>query len=305
MSKSSIIARKEFADAITSKRFWIVMFLFFLLYIAFGSMFYLSGMLSPSTATAIRPILQVFMNTISSLSLMAPVMGIAFGYDAISRERESGTLRLLLSRPIYREDVINGKMISAIALIGMTISASALLAVSASILLLGLSPGLDDIVRLFLLIILSMVFTFAYYSISLLLSTLSSKSGNSLIISFGIWALFTFILPIAAFVIGFAMLGMPPAVSIEPGQPLPDSVTAYYTKLAQINSMVQMVSVNHHYSTLANSLLGSISPSQTAGAGLDIFNLISRYGIDVVVLIFYPVIFTVASYIRFTRSEEK
>ena len=41
-----------------------------------------------------------------------PLLGIAFGFDAISSERAEGTLPRLVSQPIHRDDVINGKFVA-------------------------------------------------------------------------------------------------------------------------------------------------------------------------------------------------
>ena len=40
---------------------------------------------------------------------------IAFGFDDISGERSEGTLPRLVSQPIYRDDVINGKFAAGLA----------------------------------------------------------------------------------------------------------------------------------------------------------------------------------------------
>ena len=43
-----------------------------------------------------------------------PLLGIAFGFDAINGERAEGTLPRLLAQPIYRDDVINGKFVAGL-----------------------------------------------------------------------------------------------------------------------------------------------------------------------------------------------
>ena len=39
-----------------------------------------------------------------------PIIGIMLGFDAINRERSSGTISRILTQPIYRDSVINGKV---------------------------------------------------------------------------------------------------------------------------------------------------------------------------------------------------
>lgn len=84
-------------------------------------------------------IIVIFSNAGASVAFMAPFLGIAFDYDALSRE--SGTLRVLLSRPVYRDDIVNGKIISSLAVISITLFTETFLTVSIS---------LDEVVRLIL-----------------------------------------------------------------------------------------------------------------------------------------------------------
>ena len=48
----------------------------------------------------------------SFVGMVAPLLGIAFAFDAVNGERSEGTLPRLLAQPIYRDDVINGKFVA-------------------------------------------------------------------------------------------------------------------------------------------------------------------------------------------------
>jgi len=313
MNKSLIIARKEFTDGITSKRFWAIVALFFLLYLATGyvttSVFRIGGI------TESRGLLQMTSSVVSTMTLMAPILGIALAFDAISGERERGTLKVLLSRPIYREHVINGKIISALALIGMTVTVSSLLSISASILLQGASIALDDIVRISLFIALSILFSFAYYSISLFISTFSNRSSHSLTISLGVWIFFAFILSLLGSLIAYTVLGPAPAMSFGPdfnqtqggyAVRISQAFLNYSRKVEAISSTVQAVSINYHYSSIANSLfVTSVGPFGQQAQQIDLVSFLSSRWIDLLVVALFPVIFLVASYFAFTRRQEK
>jgi len=248
---------------------------------------------------------------------MAPILGVALAFDAISGERERGTLRILLSRPIFREDVINGKIISALAVIGLTITASSLMSISVSILLHNVTVSVDDISRICLFIVFSIVFSFAYYALSLFISTLFSRSSYSLIASIGIWIFFAFILPIASSLVAIVLLGPPPTIPLFNmtqrrqfgNMSLPENYVSYYRKVSEISSAIQTVSINYHYSQIANPLFGAAISIGPAGSRvertLDVPTIISSHAIDLVVLIIFPVIFLVASYMVFTRRQEK
>jgi ABC-2 type transport system permease protein len=314
MNKALTIARREFTDAITSRRFWLIGALFVLLYVAnvygVGLLFRMGEAFGSN-----RLMLRIGSNVASTLGLLAPLLGIALAFDAISGERERGTLRVLLSRPLYREDVINGKVISAAAVIGLTITASALLSVSASILLQGITVTSDDIVRLGFFVVVSILFSFAYYAISLFISTFSNKSGHSLTISLGVWIFFAFILPILASFIAAAIIGSPPAISFNQtsrtGGPIEISVSGGYAnytrRVAQITNTIEMVSINNHYSLISDSLFGLPTGAfgQQEVSQLDLAGVLSSRWIDLLVILAVPLIFLVASYVIFTNRQEK
>jgi len=319
MSNAFSIARKEFTDAVTSRRLWLIAGIFLLFSIASTYSTSFGFMMRAQQAT--RPMLQIASTIASTTAYMAPLLGIALAFDAVSGERERGTLRLLLSRPIYREDVINGKIISALAVIGLTITVSSLASVSVSILLHNVAVTLDDVARICVFIVFSIVLSFAYYALSLFISTFSNKSSHSLIISIGIWIFFAFILSIIGSLVAVAVLGPPPTRAIAifnrtQGQSgnftFPresEEYLNYMRKEAEISSAIQTFSINYHYTQITNSLFGfaagPLELGQRARATASIPTVLSTRLIDIVVLIVFPIVLLVASYMVFTRRQEK
>jgi ABC-2 type transport system permease protein len=54
-------------------------------------------------------LLQVFQSYVALLGILGMVLGIAMGFDQITKEKESGSLKSVLSAPVYRDSLINGK----------------------------------------------------------------------------------------------------------------------------------------------------------------------------------------------------
>lgn len=311
MSNALSIARKEFTDAITSKRLWLIAGIFLLFSIA--STYATSFGFKMRVGQATRQMVQIASTIASTTAYIAPLLGIALAFDAISGERERGTLRILLSRPIYREDVINGKIISALAIIGLTMTVSSLTSVSVSILLHNVAVTLDDIMRICLFIVFSIVLSFAYYAFSLFISTFSNKSSHSLIISIGVWIFFTFILSIISSLVAFAVLGPPPARVIavfnETQRQVPEEYLSYMRRVAEISSIIRAFSINYHYTQITKSLFGFAIGPPEFGQGertiASIPTVLSTRVMDIVILIVFPIVFLVASYMVFTRRQEK
>jgi len=293
-----IIMRKEFSDMVSGKRLWILIGILLVMYVASLASLRLYG-------TSAVTISQAFSTVTSSVTFMAPLLGIAFGYDAISRERESGTLRLLLSRPVYRDDVINGKILSSLAVTGIIIFASTFLTASVAILFYGVSVSPSDFSKLLIYSISSIVLAFAYYSISLFFSTISKKPGHSLLLSLVVWALFTLILPIVSSIITVFLTPMPPISGDLSGEQvseiMQDWTRRFREKYAEISSIAMAPSINYHYGNIVNQIF----PPSPGEMPIEITRLFPAYYVSVIVLSLYPTIFTILSYLIFVRSEEK
>ncbi len=65
--------------------------------------------------------------------------------------------------------------------------------------------------------------------------------------------------------------------------------------------MTQIFSINNHYSTLTGPVPAKASKQDV----FDLLKLSSQYPISLMVLILYPTVFVILSYIVSTRREEK
>ena len=92
-------------------------------------------------------VLEVFNSMVIFFTFLGMILGAAMGFDRISREKDEGSLKFLVSSPIYRDAIINGKTIGAIATLAVALAAAFLLAI-AIVMLRGVVPGLDDLLRI-------------------------------------------------------------------------------------------------------------------------------------------------------------
>jgi len=303
------IARKEFIDTLRSKRFLIIIILFVALWAFSSASVSMIASLVPGVAPT-RFFARVGMSLSSSMGFVAPILGIALGYAAISREREGGSLKLVLARPIHREDVINGKAIAAIGAAGIAMFSSTLIAVGGGIWLQGVTPTMDDVARLLTFTLISMILFAAYYAICLFFSTLFTKTSRSLLVAIFVWVLFTFIIPIAASLIAIITIGLPP---MRPGQTgMTEELQEYSRRLAEISGSIQSFSINSHYSTVANAVLVeeqiTMVTSDTttfSSRTITIAEALTTHWTSLAVLVSFTAIFFVASYLAFTRREER
>ena len=121
------------------------------------------------------------------VAIAAPLLGVAFGFDAVNGERHQGTLPRLLSQPIHRDDVINGKF--AGALLAITIALAVVLAVITGfgMLRLGIVPRLDEVIRLVAWLAVTVLYVALWLAFGMLLSVVIRRAATSALVGFGLW----------------------------------------------------------------------------------------------------------------------
>src|SRR6185437_1850427 len=80
---------------------------------------------------------------VSFLSFLVPLMAIGLGFDAVNGEHNRRTLSRVLSQPIYRDALLFGKFLAALATLTISLLALWLLVVGLGLLTLGVPPGGD------------------------------------------------------------------------------------------------------------------------------------------------------------------
>ena len=142
-----------------------------------------------------------YLNIFSSIDftvicqVVMSLLGLLFSYDAISREKEAGTLRLTLSCPIQRPTLLLGKYIAGIASISLPLMASFV----AGLLVIQFSPYVSfsssDWIRILLIFLVSMFYVSLFFLIGLFFSTLTHRSSITLMFSMCVWVIFVLIAP--------------------------------------------------------------------------------------------------------------
>lgn len=157
----------------------------------------------------------IFSGIMSSLSLVGMALAVAVGFDLISKEREEGTLKSLLSHPIFRDSVINGKAIAAVAVLTVAIG-MAFLVVMAIMLFSGVVPAGDDLARMLVFFGVTLLYCIVFLGIAIMVSTLVKSSTMSILCVLGIF-LIAYSLPAMSYQIASIILGPSPQWPVSPG----------------------------------------------------------------------------------------
>ena len=190
-----IIAAKELSDHLHSLRF--VLLMLGLGLAAVASMVATSGGIrdvAPAATGSPAIFLKLF--TVGSdnlpplvtwIAFLGPLLGIAFGFDAINNERAERTLPRLLSQPIWRDDVINGKFVGALAAIATMLGAIVIVIAGLGIVRLGVVPQPEDIVRLGAWYLGAVVYVGFWLALATLFSVILRRAAASALAALSVW----------------------------------------------------------------------------------------------------------------------
>jgi ABC-2 type transport system permease protein len=121
------------------------------------------------------------------IAIAAPLLGVAFGFDAVNGERHQGTLPRLLSQPIHRDDVINGKFAGGLLAITLALVVVLLVITGFAMLRLGIVPKPDEVIRLILWLGVTVLYVALWLAFGMLLSVVIRRAATSALVGFGVW----------------------------------------------------------------------------------------------------------------------
>ncbi len=195
------ILKKELSDHFSSYRF---LFLFALIAMVSLVLVYMAGLdIEESLKGTQKPqfvFLMLFTSSkiqfslVQFVSFFGPLIGLIMGFDTINRERNEGTLSKLLSQPVYRDSIINGKFLAGVAVIGIMMASIILLITGLGLIVVGVKPGFEEFWRIFIYLIISVVYISFWLGVAILFSILFRSIATSALASLAVWIFFSFFL---------------------------------------------------------------------------------------------------------------
>jgi len=206
-----VILKKELADHFSSYRFVIIFAL-----IAMVSLItaYMVGIRIREVEGQVKPqfvFLMLFtqrgavFSLVEFVAFFGPLVGLILGFDTINRERNEGTLSKLLAQPIYRDVVINGKFLAGVALTAVMLVSIVLVITGLGLMLIGIVPGWEEICRILIYIVISVVYIAFWLAVAILFSILFRSTATSALASLAVWIFFSFFVSIGASILANAV----------------------------------------------------------------------------------------------------
>lgn len=218
-----VMYRKELEDHFSSTRFILLLTVILMVslvttyMVGTGLRKELEGFAKPSLV-----FLLLFTSTGAMFSLaqfiafFGPLIGMLLGFDAISRERASRTLSKLLSQPIYRDAVINGKFLAGLTIISLMLLSIVLLISGMGLWVLGVVPGWEEVGRLFVYLVISIVYIGFWLAVSILFSILFRGMATSALAALALWIFLAFFMALGSSLAADVISPIPPGQSSDP-----------------------------------------------------------------------------------------
>jgi len=211
------VYRKEISDYFSSKIFIILLALIYIAGLGFA---YLSiqAIKSAPLSSDQSLLIKVFIDEMFFLKLFTvgeikalmtfnfvrffgafiPLIGILFGFNSINSERNSGNMSRIISQPIYRDSLINGKFLAGITTLSLMISSIVLIVMGIGLRTIGVPPSSEEILRIFIFIFICIIYGAFWMSLSMLFSVLMKNVAAAILTAIPIWLFLTFFWPFIA-----------------------------------------------------------------------------------------------------------
>jgi ABC-2 type transport system permease protein len=196
-----VVAGKEVADYLASARFYVILIVLgvaALIPLYFASERIRS--LAPAASGQPAVFLALFvlgpagvnlgpitLTVQAFVAIAAPLLGVAFGFDSVNGERAEGTLPRLLSQPIHRDDVINGKFAAGLATIALGLTLIVGLIAAFGMFKLGITPSIEEVLRIIGWLALTTLYVAVWLAFGMLLSVVIRRAATSALVGFGTW----------------------------------------------------------------------------------------------------------------------
>lgn len=243
-----------------------------------------NGVLSvPENPLISVPTLASFDNLIVYILLIGALLAVIIGHRSIMRERRSGILQVLFTRPIKKGSFVFGKILGLGSVLFGIIGVTAVITIVSSFFLPFQHLNTGDVVHLLIFFLLSFLYMLFFALCGLFFSIVTKSESLALFIPICIWVGITFVLPELA-------TGLTPTALLNPVTMLQLPPLEGFFVSAQ--HLLFPISLGWHYVIMSGELLGS-----SFGPSISVLEVLAKHIVEIGTLIVSIVTFGVLSVI--------
>lgn len=212
MAPVLVVIKKEISDALKNKLFLIILGMLFLLTIVSvvlgayqvrvnldsynQSVSFLKslGKTNLPAAPSLNP-LSASKSFVNYIGLLGALLAIILGNSSVVKEKRSGTLKLILSRQIFRDSFLNGKVIGNILLLFFITLFTFIISLISVVFISTAALTGDDISRMFMFFMMSFLYMIFFVVLGIFMAVTIPNGNKALLITVIIWLVISFILP--------------------------------------------------------------------------------------------------------------
>ncbi|HVL24723.1 MAG TPA: ABC transporter permease subunit [Thermomicrobiales bacterium] len=215
------------------------------------------GKSPPPNPFDLKPRLALLSNMTIYIPLIGALLAIVIGHLAIVSDRESGSVRLIFSRPVSRATYLWGKLAGIGIALGVILATSFVLSIVSLTIVNSDPPTALEIGRLGLFFLLSLAYMVLFALVGVTTALIVQARSLSLLVALGIWMVITFMIP------QFTS-GLRPTASLNP---VVDPVSTSQ-RFFEVTSHFRSISISELYRDASASILQT-APESSKAAGID------------------------------------
>lgn len=233
--------------------------------------------------------------------MLGALLAIVLGNSAMTKEHKNGTLRLILSRGVFRDAFMNGKLLGNLAILLCVTVLSAVITFITVPTVGSIQLTMNDSVRLVLFFLMSFLYMAFFMILSMGIAMMTKNGNRALLITIIIWLVLGFVFPQIGDTMDmdnqlpggfFAQMGMDRAGE----QQLLQKFKFYET----LRNGIEDMSPTKHYERIGFALL-NVKPGFDKNTPMEVIGL---KWIDLLGLLAPSIAFWMLSYLTFLKRED-
>ena len=161
------------------------------------------------------PVMFPLVDLVFVVAILMSLVALIFAYDAVSGEKEDGTLKLMLANGLARPKVVLAKVAGG----GLTLLVPFLLSLIVGLLVILVHPGVDwkgaDWGALGLITLGTVFYVMLFYALGVFISARHHASSASIMTSLLVWVLLVLVVPSLSPYIAFFLSPTPSRIQVE------------------------------------------------------------------------------------------